>query len=117
MSAWSIRFRGSDERDTLAKRLVASEDGTEVVFVTTAEPLWNLRPQGGRYGEQSVGTEPSVGIGPRQAEEGWIAQELPSEGEGGWVGAEIPGGPIDPDAPAREVRASGPESAQEEDAL
>lgn len=138
MTTWSIRFRGSDERDTLGKadyfflenkeaigltreeffaRIVSNEDGTEAAFVSTGEPLWNLRPGSGGLGERPVGVEPAVGVGPRQAEEGWVGVELSSEGEEGWVGAELPGDRTEEGFAEREVRASGPEPAQEEDAL
>lgn len=134
MKTWSIRFRGSDARDTLSKadyfflenkeaigltreeffaRIVSNDDGTEAAFVATGEPLWNLRPDT----ERPVGTEPAVGVGPRQAEEGWLATELDADTEGGWPGAEIPGDRIDEGAAERDARASGPEPAQDEDAL
>ncbi|WP_373046552.1 hypothetical protein [Vulgatibacter sp.] len=133
MTTWTMRFRGKDERDTLAKadlfyienkqalgldraeffaRLVMSDEGTEAAFVATAEPLWNVRPDSGAYGQRPVGTEPAVGVGPRDAEEGWLGAEAASEGEGGWSGGEV-GGAED----EGELRGSGPESAQEEDAL
>ncbi len=90
--AWTIRFRGKDERDTLAKadlfflenkeaiglareeffaRLVSNEEGTEMAFVATAEPLWNLRP----VGVVPVGTEPGLGAEPPASGPGSAAEE------------------------------------------
>lgn len=107
MTAWSIRFHGSDEREVLARadtfflinketlglsreeffaRLVLNEAGTEGAFIESGrQPLWQV-PQ---REAQPVGTEPAVGTG-LEAEE---------------VGLEV------------ERPASGPESAAAEDAL
>jgi len=105
MTTWSIRFRGRDERETLARadyfylenkeaigltreeffaRLVIADDGKEASFVSTAEPLWNVRPE--PFGDEPVGTEPAA---------------MPAR-----KGYEI-----------RELAGSGPEPAAEEDAL
>lgn len=80
MTTWTIRFRGKDERETLANadlfflankeeiglsraaffaRLLVSEDGTEAVFLAPAEPLWNLAPTA-HYGDRPLGTEPGL---------------------------------------------------------
>ena len=80
MKTWTIRFRGKDERETLANadhfflankeevglsraeffaRLVVSEDGTEAAFVAPDEPLWNLPPET-TYGDRPLGTEPGL---------------------------------------------------------
>ena len=105
MTTWSIRFRGKDERETLARadwfflenkeaigldreeffsRLLMSDDGTEASFLSTAEPLWNVRPDA--FADAPVGTEPAV----HSTREGYEIRELPG---------------------------SGPEPASEEDAL
>jgi hypothetical protein len=105
MKTWSIRFRGSDERETLARadlfflenkdaiglareeffaRLLVSEDGRQASFLSTREPLWNQRPA---FGDEVVGTEPAVGAG------------------------------LEAEEPTFQGAGSGPESAAEEDAL
>lgn len=81
MKTWTIRFRGGDERETLANadhfflankeevglsraeffaRLLVSEDGKEAVFVAPDEPLWNLPPDTASFGDRPLGTEPGL---------------------------------------------------------
>lgn len=80
MKTWTLRFRGRDERETLANadtfylankdeigfsradffaRLLVSEDGTEAAFVASDEPLWN-RQAGRSLGDLALGTEPGL---------------------------------------------------------
>ncbi len=80
MKTWTIRFRGKDEKETLAKadhfylankeeigltradffaRLLVAEDGTEAAFVAADEPLWN-RQATCSFGDHPLGTEPGL---------------------------------------------------------
>ena len=80
MKTWTIRFRGRDERETLAKadtfylankdeiglsraeffaRLLVAEDGSEAAFVAADEPLWN-RQASSTFGDVPLGTEPGL---------------------------------------------------------
>lgn len=80
MKTWTIRFRGANERETLASadafylankdevglsraeffaRLLVAEDGTEAAFVAADEPLWN-RQAAPAFGDHPLGTEPGL---------------------------------------------------------